>query len=116
LVTVESDPQAEPPNEDVAEFLFSGARELLFNVVKHAGICEVKVRLSREDDGRMLLAVSDAGVGVDPALLDEWNEAGGGFGLFSLRERLEAMGGSLEIKSAPGQGIVDPENCTAEKG
>ncbi len=50
------------------------------------------------------MRVTDAGDGFDPAQL--WTAGGtaGGFGLFTIRERLELLGGSLKIDSAPGRG------------
>jgi signal transduction histidine kinase len=50
------------------------------------------------------LVVSDEGVGFDPARLASVGTSGSGLGLFSLRERLEYMGGHIEIESAPGRG------------
>ena len=50
------------------------------------------------------LTVSDAGPGFDPATLKKPGEFGGGFGLFSIRERLRLIGGRMEIDSASGKG------------
>ena len=86
--------------EVVEGLLFQSVRELLFNIVKHAGVKRAQVALSAQPDGRMALEVADAGEGFDPALL----EAGKSLGLFSIRERLELVGGQMTVTSAPGQG------------
>ena len=51
-------------------------------------------------DSLLKLTVSDAGVGFEPDLLDRIE----GFGMMSMRQRLRGVGGSLLVKSAPGQG------------
>lgn len=81
--------------------IFEVARELLFNAVKHAGSREARVTL--DCSGPLLrLEVSDSGKGFDFAQCPSFG--GDHFGLFSISERLEALGGKLEIVSAPGQG------------
>jgi len=80
--------------------LFQVVRELLFNVKKHAQVSEASVVVS-ERHGAVQLVVSDAGAGFDPQTL---NTSDGGFGLFSIRERLRYVGGDMAIASAPSQG------------
>jgi len=82
--------------------LFQGLRELLFNTVKHAGVDRARVECAVASD-RLRLTIADEGAGFDPQSL-EGDEAIGGFGLFSLRERTLALGGRLQIDSAPGHG------------
>jgi signal transduction histidine kinase len=82
-------------------FIYSGIRELLFNVVKHAGVPDAKVALSRRP-GEIEITVQDTGRGMD---LDRPPQ-GGGMGLTSLRERAQHFGGQLLIESHPGQGTV----------
>ncbi len=80
-------------------FLFRAAQELLFNVFKHAGVHEAAIRVRRI--GRCVwLCVSDQGRGFDPQALKET----AGFGLFSIRERVELLGGRMKIKSTTGHG------------
>jgi signal transduction histidine kinase len=81
--------------------LFQIVRELLFNVVKHADTDRATVTID-EADGGLIIIVADEGAGFDPAALKPKTE--GGFGLFSVRERLRLFGGTLEIESAPGEG------------
>ena len=102
-VAVEIDAEGEADDE-TRVMLFRAARELLFNVVKHARAPNAAVRLSRTSDGRARIAVSDKGEGFDPEMLRAGDGTGEGFGLFSLRERLELLGGQFDVESAPGRG------------
>lgn len=89
--------------EDIRILLFECVRELLFNVVKHAGVAKAQVTLkSRDDDFE--ITVSDEGVGLDTGTLDANRNTSSGFGLFSIRERLELLGGRLMVESAPNRG------------
>ncbi|NLO72914.1 MAG: hypothetical protein GX100_02240 [candidate division WS1 bacterium] len=103
-VSVEVASEVDPGTEEAEEFLFQAARELLFNVVKHAQTPRAWVRLTPSGTGALELAVRDDGVGIDLSRLARPSAEDGHFGLFSLRERLEALGGHLTIESAPGQG------------
>jgi CheY-like chemotaxis protein/anti-sigma regulatory factor (Ser/Thr protein kinase) len=89
--------------QDIKLLLFESVRELLFNVVKHAHTRSARVNV-RRIDGQLQVIVSDHGVGFDPTAMPAAGEGGRGFGLFSIRERLELMGGTFELESAPGQG------------
>ncbi|RPI72071.1 MAG: PAS domain S-box protein [Geobacteraceae bacterium] len=99
-LSIEAVPQL---REDVKVLVFESVRELLFNALKHAQTSSARVSLERADGGGLRLIVSDEGVGFDPNGL---NPAGpdGGFGLFSIHERISLFGGRLEIESAPGEG------------
>lgn len=90
---------------EVFLLLFQSARELLFNVVKHAGVRKAWVELDRKD-GWILLTVKDKGKGFMADKLRLEGGKAGGFGLFSMRERLSLMGGRLEIDSIPGRGSL----------
>mgnify|MGYP001119827871 CR=1 FL=1 len=92
-----------PEAEDLNILLFQAVRELLFNIVKHAGVSHARVEVARSGD-RIEIAVSDEGAGFNPAVLRSTTSDSGGFGLFSIGERLKLLGGHLEIQSAPGQG------------
>jgi PAS domain S-box-containing protein len=83
--------------------LFQTVRELLFNVVKHAGVRKASVSLSQPDRKSLRLAVVDSGAGFTQG--DSLSRhPSGGFGLFHLRERLAYIGGSLDVVSAVGKG------------
>jgi len=98
------DDDAAPEREDVRILVFQAARELLFNVVKHAGVDIATVRLTAEDGERLRLVVSDPGRGFDAKRATRHNATDGGFGLLSIRERLAALGGSFEIETVEGRG------------
>lgn len=101
LWTVHDDWQPKPLAEDMKVLLFQVVRELLHNVVKHAGARRVTITLRREH-GEMVCVVEDDGVGFVP----ESPGRGGGFGLFSIRERLFHLGARFEIRSSPGKGTA----------
>jgi signal transduction histidine kinase len=101
-VEVRADEAAGPQSEETRIFLFQAARELLFNVTKHADVKRARVELRRREDGQVQLIVQDQGTGFDPA--ERQGPSSGGFGLFSIRERLEMLGGRMEIDSAPEAG------------
>ncbi|MEW6753420.1 MAG: response regulator [Candidatus Latescibacterota bacterium] len=103
-VELEADPQADPAREDVRVLLFEAVRELLFNVVKHAGVARARVRLARAEGDQLELTISDQGRGFSPRAPQVRGAEGGGFGLFSIRERVGLLGGMLEIESALGRG------------
>jgi PAS domain S-box-containing protein len=91
--------------EDQIALLFQSVRELLMNVVKHAKTDHAQV--SVQSDGQILtIEISDAGQGFDASALPNQlpSQGGGQFGLFSIRERMEALGGRFEVESARGGG------------
>ncbi len=89
--------------EEKAVFLFQSVRELLFNVLKHAGVSQAVVSVETDDSGQLVVAVEDRGRGMDPAALSGPDQPGH-LGLSSVRERMEAMGGRVGVRSDPGQG------------
>jgi PAS domain S-box-containing protein len=93
-----------PLAEDLKVLLFEAVRELLFNVVKHAGVDSAEVHLQCTAGSSIEVTVSDTGTGFDPAQLLNAGAGGTGFGLFGVRERMALVEGTLEIKSAPGKG------------
>ena len=103
-VEIEADQGVAVQPEEVRITLYRSVSELLFNAVKHAHVKVVRVRVSQTTDGRIQIVVSDSGVGFDPQEARAREGSGGGFGLFNLRERLESLGGTLEIVSEPGCG------------
>ncbi len=95
---------SEPAAEQVRLFLYAAVRELLFNVVKHALVQRAAVSLTRASDGQVQVTVADEGAGFDPEGIAAARPGAGGFGLFSVRERLSSLGGHLSVESAPGKG------------
>jgi signal transduction histidine kinase len=109
----------QPPATE--EALYRIAQEALNNIVKHACAQHVEIRLVT-DDATTRLTVADDGVGfsgsaADPADVGTGVRAGaggsrpaaaqaGGFGLVTMRERAEALGGRLRLTAKPGQGTT----------
>jgi len=87
--------------EALRAFLYKAAQEILFNIVKHAGVNQAVMRL-RRSDGRVHLIIADRGRGFDPRA----PRKGAGFGLMSIRERIALLGGDMKIRSIPGKGSV----------
>jgi len=97
-VQVVDDKQPKPLTDDMRAIVFQACRELLINSAKHAQTRTARVIVGREGD-QLYLTVEDQGVGFDLS-----GSAVNGFGLFSIRERINYLGGSLVIESAPGRG------------
>ena len=90
-------------DNDRQVILFQVIRELLVNVGKHSRASQAKVILSFEAPF-LKIQVNDNGVGFDASTIFNPREQNGGFGFFSMRERLNYLGGGLEVKSKPGKG------------
>ena len=102
-VRFESDLRNRRLDQDVQILLFQAVRELLINVVKHAKAIEASISI-REFGDHLRIMVRDDGVGFDVSRIDAGVDAEGGFGLFSLRERLQYFGGRLKVTSRSGKG------------
>lgn len=89
------------PNTEVA--LLRTTQEALANAGRHAGASRIVVSLSFLGD-TVTLDVDDDGVGFDPRIGAV--REGGGYGLLGMRERVTAVGGTLTIESAPGEGTT----------
>ncbi len=96
---IEGDVQVE--REDLRVLLYHLLRELLFNVAKHAGTTEARVR-AEPFRGGARVTVEDQGAGFEPTSLTR--AKGFGLGLASVFERLELVGGRLLVESTPGEG------------
>jgi PAS domain S-box-containing protein len=105
-VDLHIDSKAEPLQEELKILLFQSVRELLFNVVKHAGTHTARIEMQAQDE-RMVITVSDQGNGFDPEEL--WKNdrsADKAYGLFNVRERLMLLGGDFEVQSRKGVGTT----------
>ncbi len=103
-VDVEAAVDAEPATEQIRVFLFEAIRELLLNIVKYAQVDRALVRMRKLESGEVEVLVADNGVGFDPAEFDSAASTTGGFGLFSIRERLNYLGGRMDVDAASGLG------------
>lgn len=102
--TVTGEERELPPERQVT--LLRAAQEALANVRKHAAAHRVDVTLSYLDD-TAILDVQDDGRGFDPTLLPPPGQAtDGGYGIWGMRERVEALGGTFSLESAPGDGTT----------
>jgi CheY-like chemotaxis protein len=101
-VEVASQKEKFPLAGDTRVLIFESIRELLFNIVKHSGVKKAQVAIA--ENGKMLeIKVKDLGKGFEPSNLKKVGE-NGGFGLFSIMERIELIGGEFNIRSALGEG------------
>jgi len=103
-------PEVQIDNLDLRMLLFQLTRELLFNIVKHAGVTEATIQVHISDVGdetrasahaqkQVTVTVADQGTGFDLDAVDRE-----GHGLLSVRERLRLVGGQCKIDTAPGEG------------
>ena len=101
-VTLEGDQMDDGLAVEMRAVLYRAVRELLLNVVKHAGVGKATLSVA-VDEQSVTVVVQDGGRGFDPRSLEG---PGGpeGLGLLAARERLDALGGRFEIVSAPGEG------------
>ncbi|MCU0913948.1 MAG: PAS domain S-box protein [Planctomycetes bacterium] len=92
-----------PLAEDVRVVLFQSVRELLVNVIKHAHAHKVTLDIARLQDS-IRITIADDGVGFEAPTMWTAPSRGRGFGLFSIRERLDFIGGTIEVDAQPGRG------------
>ena len=97
-VTVESDGLGRH-RQDIEAAIYFCCLEALQNIAKYAEATAATVRLS-DDSGNLTFEVTDDGRGFDPL------STGYGTGLQGMADRLDALGGSLEVRSAPGRGTT----------
>jgi signal transduction histidine kinase len=88
-------------NNNISTNLFRILQEILTNIIRHAKATRLEVRLSQEA-GEVLLSVRDDGRGIAAEDLLR-REA---LGILGMRERLELLGGSLNIEGVPGRGTL----------
>jgi len=98
-----ADRHGKPLSNHKAEILYNAIRELLMNVIKHACAQNVDISILRKN-GNIQITVKDDGVGFkvpteSPKLVEQ-----SGFGLFSVKDRVEAVGGNLAISSVKSKG------------
>ena len=95
--------QVQQPEHATAALLYQATRELLVNVVKHAEVKAAAVEVQQHGH-TIHITVSDDGLGFDPSSLRTEDGSYRGLGLFSIRERLDLLGGTMRIDSARGSG------------
>ena len=90
-------------SEEHAILVFQSVRELLMNIVKHAGTTHATLTVDLAQ-GVLVVTIQDRGRGFDPSAEPSTTEPH--FGLFSIRERMEAVGGTLSLTSVLGEGTT----------
>jgi signal transduction histidine kinase len=73
--------------------------------VKHSNASEVKVKV-RSDGGKIVVTVRDNGRGFNAAAASVYDGEKGGFGLFSIREKVSRLGGAFRLSSRHGSGTL----------
>jgi signal transduction histidine kinase len=92
-----------PPTPEMAIACFRLAQEALTNVVRHATAQHVWIELS-QSESFLALVVRDDGVGFDVAVTQEEAARRGSLGLLGMAERVQLLGGTLQVESEPGRG------------
>jgi len=89
--------------EDLQTFIYRSVQELLLNCAKHAAAKRVTLDVLRQENC-ITVVLTDDGRGFDPERLSIHSGTQGGFGLFSIQERIVALGGSFDVDSQLGKG------------
>jgi CheY-like chemotaxis protein len=95
-----------PLPDDHVMLLYQSVRELLINVIKHAKTSRAALSIALENTDLLKIVVRDEGKGFDPSSLHLNAAASEHFGILSVRERMEALGGWCRADSAPGKGTT----------
>lgn len=105
-VDIDSEGEIPPLEEPARTTVFRAVRELLINVAKHAGTNCAQINCQCGEDGQLSISVTDQGVGFDSEVDPSISAKDSGFGLLSVRERIELIGGALSIDTQPGYGAT----------
>jgi signal transduction histidine kinase len=100
-VTLETEPEVLSPPEGVEQDLYYMLREGLMNIIRHSQASRADVVL-KQTETEIRGSLIDDGVGFDPSVATNDD----GVGLPSMRERINRLGGELEIQSSPGKGAM----------
>lgn len=113
-IKVELSKKCPPVTREIEVFLFQATQELLTNIVKHAMATESKIRISARGKN-VQIEVIDNGRGFDRNKMYN-TDSSGGYGLFSIRERLIHLGGCLRIQSRSDKGSRVVVSCPTGGG
>jgi signal transduction histidine kinase len=92
--------------EHIEIALYRIAQEGLQNIVKHANASVARLRFAVDDDDIARLEIVDNGIGFDTFENPLGSDEMGGYGVLSMAERAELVGGRLNIRSRPGSGTA----------
>jgi signal transduction histidine kinase len=98
-----SDDKPKPLDEVVSILLYQTIRELLINIVKHSKAANAKIFIKKDND-TININVEDDGIGFNADAIFNSRQKLRGFGLFSIRERLNYLGGHINFNSEPSHG------------
>ncbi len=104
-VIIENDGRPKLLNEEIQTILMQCVRELLFNVIKHTNVNQAIVTLT-ESDEQVQVTVEDRGKGFNPQKMKQTSTTvdDSHFGLFNISERMDLLGGHMEIQSGSEKG------------
>ncbi len=105
-VNVTADDGLPTVDEHVYLCVYRSVQEVLFNIVKHAQVLCAELSVRMEGAGCIRITISDQGCGFSTEGTASNDAAENGFGLFSMRERIEGLGGQMRIISAVGKGTT----------
>ncbi len=88
---------------DLRAIIFRNVRELLTNVIRHAQATCVRVTLEQTPT-QACVTVQDDGIGFRADEIASHVTRASGFGLFSIQEQMNDLGGSLTVQTTPGEG------------
>jgi two-component system sensor histidine kinase UhpB len=88
---------------DVAIVCFRVVQEALTNILRHARAHHVRIEL-KQSDGALEVAVRDDGVGFEAEVVLTQAAQQGHLGLVGMKERVQILGGTLDVHSEPGHG------------
>ena len=91
--------------EEVELVAYRFLQEGISNAVKHSGSNKLKI-LIEISESRIELTVRDSGKGFDTSMIDDWSLTGAHFGIVGMKERLEILGGDLQISSEIHRGAM----------
>ena len=103
LIDFTDDLRPKPLAEEVSYALYQAVRELLLNVVKHAGAEKAQLSL-KTDNQQLVVQVNDNGAGFNTHDTHRKHSNKRGYGLYSVKQRMGFVGGSFAVESAPGKG------------
>ncbi len=91
--------------KDVETNLFRVAQGAIGNIQQHSRATSVSISLM-VNGNELVMTISDNGIGFDVSQIKTVEPSGRGAGLFSMKERVQLMGGTCNVKSQPGRGTT----------
>ena len=105
-VRIDKDGDLPALEEPARTTIFRAVRELLINVAKHAQTTVAQINCHQPANGQLSISVTDQGRGFDAERALSSPAKDSGFGLISVRERIEFIGGRMTVDTMPGYGTT----------